>query len=43
VRFRLDFVDRFGLRADVTLVERGAIASAIEGQLKAQRFVDARG
>jgi phenylacetate-CoA ligase len=37
------FVDRFGLRADVTLVERGVIASAVEGQLKAQRFVDARG
>ena len=34
--------DRFELRAEVVPVERGAIAKAVEGQIKAQRFVDQR-
>ena len=37
------FVDRFGVRADVRPVARGSIAAALEGQIKAQRFVDERG
>jgi len=37
------FVDRFGVRADVRAVARGSIAAALEGQIKAQRFVDQRG
>ena len=36
------FRERFGLRADVALLERGGIARSVEGQLKAQRFVDQR-
>jgi phenylacetate-CoA ligase len=35
--------DRFELRAEVVPVERGTIAKAVEGQIKAQRFVDQRG
>jgi len=33
---------RFGLRAEVSVVERGTIARSVENQLKAQRFVDHR-
>jgi phenylacetate-CoA ligase len=36
------FLARFGLSCDVVFVERGAIASSLEGQIKAQRFVDRR-
>ncbi len=36
------FFARFGLRCDVAFVERGAIARSLEGQIKAQRFVDRR-
>ena len=34
--------DRFDLHAEVVPVERGTIAKAVEGQIKAQRFVDLR-
>jgi hypothetical protein len=36
------FLARFGLSCDVAFVERGAIARSLEGQIKAQRFVDRR-
>ncbi|MET0153735.1 MAG: hypothetical protein ABW298_14150 [Candidatus Binatia bacterium] len=36
------FLARFGISCDVVFVERGAIASSLEGQIKAQRFVDRR-
>ena len=36
------FVDRFGVRAEAQAVERGTIAKSVEGQIKAQRFVDRR-
>jgi len=36
------FTDRFGVRAEVRTVARGSIAAALEGQIKAQRFVDER-
>ena len=36
------FLARFGLSCDVAFVERGAIARSLEGQVKAQRFVDRR-
>lgn len=35
-------VERFGLRGEIVLLERGTIAKATEGQIKAQRFVDQR-
>ena len=36
------FGDRFGIRVVVTILERGTIARSLEGQIKAQRFVDER-
>jgi hypothetical protein len=36
------FLVRFWLSRDVAFVERGAIAQSLEGQIKAQRFVDRR-
>ncbi len=36
------FSGRFGCRAEISTVERGTIARALEGQIKAQRFVDQR-
>ncbi len=36
------FQNRFGVRAEVSLLGRGTIARALEGELKAQRFVDRR-
>ncbi|MGH7896351.1 MAG: phenylacetate--CoA ligase family protein, partial [Candidatus Binatia bacterium] len=36
------FRERFEVRAEPELVARGTIARAVEGQLKAQRFVDER-
>ncbi len=37
------FTDKFGVRVEVSVLERGAIARSLEGQIKAQRFVDERG
>jgi phenylacetate-CoA ligase len=44
VRDRVEalFVRRFGVRAEVAMLARGTIARSLEGQLKAQRFVDRR-
>lgn len=36
------FAEQFGIRAVVSFVERGSIASRLEGQVKPQRFVDLR-
>jgi phenylacetate-CoA ligase len=36
------FLARFGISCDVAFVERGTIARRLEGQIKAQRFVDQR-
>ena len=36
------FVGQFSLRPDVVIQERGTIARSLEGQIKAQRFVDER-
>lgn len=42
VRIGRLFTDRFGVRAELTFLERGSIASRLEGQVKPQRFVDLR-